>query len=151
MDVLQHACWTDSEPHSVPPDVVFDSLAPAERCRVLTDAYREAGGTGSVVLIRRAWIGAAPRAALDAQIDVYRSYASTAAQEGWDEDQLVTVDDPTEVADRLADVAARVGADAVNLRLTVPDVPPEAVREQIARLGDQVVPRLRAALAAPAP
>ncbi|QYG95544.1 LLM class flavin-dependent oxidoreductase [Iamia sp. SCSIO 61187] len=126
--------------------LLFDSLAPAERCRVLTDAYRDAGGTGSVVLIRRAWIGAAPRAALDAQVDVYRSYAPTAAQAGWDQDQLVTVDDPAEVAQRLADVAAQVGADAVNLRLTVPDVAPEAVREQIGRLGDEVVPRLRAAL-----
>lgn len=130
--------------------LLFDSLAPAERCRALTDAYREAGGTGPVVLIRRAWIGAPPRAALDAQVDVYRSYAPAAAQEGWDQDQLVTVDDPVEVADRLAAVAARVGADAVNLRLTVPDVPPEAVREQIARLGDEVVPRLRTALSAPA-
>ena len=130
--------------------ILFDSLAPPERCRALTATYRDAGGTGSVVLIRRAWVGAAPRAALDAQIDVYRGYAPTAAQQGWDQDQLVTVDDPVEVAERLAAVAAQVGADAVNLRLTVPDVAPEAVREQIACLGDEVVPHLRAALSAPA-
>ncbi len=126
--------------------ILFDSLAPAERCRALSDAYREAGGTGPVVLIRRAWVGAPHRAALDAQVDVYRTYAAPAAQEGWDEDQLVAAADPVEVAERLADVAARAGADAVNLRLTVPDVPAEAVREQIARLGDDVVPRLRTAL-----
>jgi alkanesulfonate monooxygenase SsuD/methylene tetrahydromethanopterin reductase-like flavin-dependent oxidoreductase (luciferase family) len=126
--------------------ILFDSLAPAARCRALADAYREAGGTGPVVLIRRTWVGAPPRTALDAQVDVYRTYAAPAAQEGWDEDQLVTAEDPVEVAERLADVAARVGADAVNLRLTVPDVPAEAVREQIERIGDEVLPHLRAAL-----
>jgi alkanesulfonate monooxygenase SsuD/methylene tetrahydromethanopterin reductase-like flavin-dependent oxidoreductase (luciferase family) len=126
--------------------ILFDSLTSAERCRTLADAYRTAGGAGPVVLIRRAWIGPPPRAALDAQVDVYRTYASAAAQQGWDEDQLVSVDDPLAVAERLTSVAAAVGADALNLRLTVPDVAPEAVREQIVRLGDEVVPRVRAAL-----
>lgn len=126
--------------------ILFDSLAPAARCRALADAYREAGGAGSVVLIRRAWVGPPPRDALDAQTGVYRTYASAAAQQGWDEDQVVTAEDPGAVADGLADVLARAGADALNVRLTVPGVPAGAVREQIEALGRDVLPRLREAM-----
>ena len=43
--------------------LVFDSLTTPARCRELVDAYRDAGGTGPCVLIRRAWIGEPPGAA----------------------------------------------------------------------------------------
>ena len=41
--------------------LLFDSLSTPERCRELIDAYRDAGGTGPCVLIRRAWVGEPPR------------------------------------------------------------------------------------------
>src|SRR4029077_7279084 len=47
--------------------VLFDSMSTPERCRELTDAYRAACGSGACVLIRRAWVGEAPRGNLDAQ------------------------------------------------------------------------------------
>ena len=52
-----------------------------------------------------------------------------------------------DVADGLADAARRAGADAVNVRVHVPGVTPDAAREQIARLGAEVVPALREEIA----
>lgn len=127
--------------------ILFDSLSAPDRCRVLTDAYREAGGDGSCILIRRAWLGEPPRARVDEQLDRYRSYTPSSAQAHWGGgSQLVDAADPGAVAEELAAVAREVGADALNLRVHVPGVAPSAAREQIAGLGDAVVPALRDAL-----
>ncbi len=127
--------------------LLFDSLSAPERCRALSDAYRDAGGDGPCVVIRRAWLGEAPRERVEQQLDVYRSYAPRSAQAHWEGDQLVGASDARAVAEALADGARRAGADAVNLRVHVPGVSPTAARKQIARLGDEVVERLRRALA----
>jgi alkanesulfonate monooxygenase SsuD/methylene tetrahydromethanopterin reductase-like flavin-dependent oxidoreductase (luciferase family) len=126
--------------------ILFDSLSTPERCRELTDAYREADGTGPCILIRRAWLGEPPRERLDDQIDVYRSYSSTAAMQHWGTDELVGEDDPGAVSDGLLDAARRAGVDALNLRVHVPGVTPDAARRQIEQLGREVVPRLREGL-----
>ncbi len=130
--------------------LLFDSLSVPERCRTLIDAYRDAGGTGPCILIRRAWLGVAPVDRVEAQLDRYRAYASRAAQAHWgDADQLVGASDAASVAEELAAVALTVGADAVNLRVHVPGVTPAMAHEQIAALGDHVVPKLHAVLAPP--
>lgn len=127
--------------------ILFDSLSTPDRCAELTAAYRDAGGSGPCILIRRAWLGTPPAGRVEAQLDRYRSYASPAAQEHWgDHDQLVDAADGGAVADELAAVAAAVDADALNLRVHVPGVAPPEAREQIAGLGDAVVPALRDAL-----
>ena len=126
--------------------VLFDSLSSPARCRELTDAYRAAGGTATCVLVRRAWLGAPPRARLDEQLDRYRSYASGAAQSHWTADELATSHDPGELASMLADTLAGAGADALNLRIHVPGVDPDAAREQIVALGDDMLPALRSIL-----
>lgn len=128
--------------------ILFDSLSAPERCRELIDAYRNAGGTTSAILIRRAWVGEPPREHVDAQVDVYRSYASNAAMEHWKGDQYVGENEPAAVVETLADVLARTGADALNLRVHVPGVTPELAREQIVRIGSEVLPALRKALGA---
>jgi len=125
--------------------LLFDSLSTPERCHELTDAYRDAGGSAPCVMIRRAWVGEPPRASLDDQLDVYRSYAAPAAQAHWSEDQLVSGDDPATVAGRVADIVARAGADAVSLRVHVPGVSPGEVRNQIALL-EPVVDQVHALL-----
>ncbi len=127
--------------------LLMDSLSTPERCRELTDAYRAEGGAGACIAIRRVWIGPPPRDEVDRQLDRYRSYSSRAAQAGWGSDELITANDAGAVAEMVATTLARAGADAVNLRVHVPGVSPEAARDQIARLGDGVVGRLRAALA----
>jgi hypothetical protein len=129
--------------------ILFDSLSTVARCRTLTDAYRESGGPGPCVLIRRVWLGEPPRSRLDEQLDRYRSYTPRAAQAHWGEEdrQLVDGPDPATVVDGLVAVAQAVNADALNLRVHVPGVAPSSVREQIVGLGDEVVPRVRDALA----
>jgi alkanesulfonate monooxygenase SsuD/methylene tetrahydromethanopterin reductase-like flavin-dependent oxidoreductase (luciferase family) len=127
--------------------LLFDSLSTPERCRELIDAYHDAGGSAPCVMIRRAWVGEPPRARLDDQVDVYRSYSSAAAQEHWGRDELVDAPTPESVVDGLVDALRRAGADACNLRVHVPGVDPTAARAQIVRLGDEVLPLLRAALA----
>lgn len=126
--------------------LLFDSLSTPERCRELVDAYRVAGGSAPCVLIRRAWVGEAPRGNLDDQLAVYRSYSPTSAQANWGGDELVVAPSPEAVAAGLLDTLQRSGADALNLRVHVPGVSPADAREQIARLGDEVLGPLRAGL-----
>ena len=122
--------------------ILADSLSTPERARQLTDAYHEAGGDQTCVLIRRAWVGEPPTSHIDEQISRYRSYAEPGAQAHWQSDQLVASPEATEVAEELAAVAVSAGASALNLRVHVPGVPREAVRDQIAALAD-VVAELR--------
>jgi alkanesulfonate monooxygenase SsuD/methylene tetrahydromethanopterin reductase-like flavin-dependent oxidoreductase (luciferase family) len=124
--------------------LLFDSLVTPERARMLVDAYHSAGGTGSCVLVRRAWLGAPPRADVDRQIDVYRGYAPANAPAHWGADEMVVAPNPADVAGELLRVQRAAGADALNLRVHVPGVSAQACREQIARLGSEVLPRLRA-------
>lgn len=126
--------------------LLFDSLVTQARARVLVDAYRAAGGGGSCLLIRRAWLGDAPRAEVERQVDVYRGYAPSAAPTHWGADELVQSTDAFAVAERLVAAARAAGADALNLRVHVPGVAPGTAREQIVRLGCEVVPLVRAEL-----
>ena len=125
--------------------LLFDSLSTVDRCRTLSDAYRAAGGTAPCILIRRAWIGEAPRADMDAQVGVYRSYAPGGAQQHWGGDEQIA-GTPAEVAAGLVAVLERAGADALNVRVHFPGVPPDVIREQIERLGRDVVGLVKEAL-----
>jgi alkanesulfonate monooxygenase SsuD/methylene tetrahydromethanopterin reductase-like flavin-dependent oxidoreductase (luciferase family) len=123
--------------------LLFDSLTTPARCGTLVEAFRDAGGTGPCILIRRAWLGAAPRKEVEQQLDVYRSYSAASAQSHWEGNQLASGADPDAVAQHLASAAREAHADALNLRVHVPGVSPEAAREQITALGETVLPRLR--------
>jgi alkanesulfonate monooxygenase SsuD/methylene tetrahydromethanopterin reductase-like flavin-dependent oxidoreductase (luciferase family) len=126
--------------------LLFDSLVTPQRCRTLVDAYRAAGGTASVVLVRRCWLGPAPRAAVDRQVDVYRGYAPGAAPTHWGRDEMVQSLEADDVVEQLVAATRAAGADALNLRVHVPGVEPAAARDQIERLGAEVVTRVRDAL-----
>ena len=129
--------------------LLFDSLTAPARCGELVDAYRDAGGAGPCILIRRAWVGPPPRTEIDRQLDVYRSYSSNAAMSHWEGDELASSTDPDEVARRLTAQLETARCDALNVRVHVPGVSPAAAREQIAALGTEVLPRLRTAIGAP--
>jgi alkanesulfonate monooxygenase SsuD/methylene tetrahydromethanopterin reductase-like flavin-dependent oxidoreductase (luciferase family) len=123
--------------------VVLDSLSTPERCRALTDAYRAAGGVASCILIRRVWVGEPIQERVAQQVDVYRGYAPTGAQRHWGADEQLAANEPGAVAAGLVDALRRSGCDALNLRVHVPGVPPDAVREQIVRIGTEVLGAVR--------
>jgi alkanesulfonate monooxygenase SsuD/methylene tetrahydromethanopterin reductase-like flavin-dependent oxidoreductase (luciferase family) len=127
--------------------LLFDSMSTPERCRELVDAFHVAGGTAPCVLVRRAWIGEPPRHDFENQLAVYRDYSSRAAQATWGEQEMVDSAGPEAVVVGLLDSLRRSGCDALNLRVHVPGVDPDAAREQIVRLGDHVLPPLRSEMA----
>ena len=118
--------------------LLFDSLSTPERIRTLSDAYRAAGGDRPCVLVRRAWVGSAPRDQVDRQTERYRAYASDGAQAHWQGEQLVAATETGALAQALAAVMIRAGVDALNLRIQVPGVSPTTAREQIDAMGDVV-------------
>ncbi len=129
--------------------VLFDSLLSLERTRTLTQAYREAGGTGPCILIRRAWIGPPPTANVEVQMDRYRAAASTRAMADWStEDGLVAGDSGDEVAERVHAAMTAAGCDTINLRVFLAGLDPTQVATQIARHGTETLPLLRRLLAA---
>jgi alkanesulfonate monooxygenase SsuD/methylene tetrahydromethanopterin reductase-like flavin-dependent oxidoreductase (luciferase family) len=121
--------------------LLMEGMSTPERLARLSHAFDEAGGTGSKVLIRRVWLGRAQSGLIESQRAVYESYAERAASFG--EDQTIASDEPDEMAERLAATMTEVGADALNLRVQLPGMAPEQVREQIDRIGSTVVPSLR--------
>jgi hypothetical protein len=73
---------------------------------------------------------------------VYEDSAPDAAQRHWADEHTLTDDDPVALSERVHASVSAVGADAVNLRVHMPGVERRAIREQIERLGADVVPRL---------
>jgi alkanesulfonate monooxygenase SsuD/methylene tetrahydromethanopterin reductase-like flavin-dependent oxidoreductase (luciferase family) len=112
-----------------------------ESCRMLTDAYREAGAPAAAIMVRRAWVGPPPRSRLDQQVDLYRTYAAESAQSHWADDAVLSSADPGELAEMLVETVMLAGCDGLNIRLHVPGIAPEEIRDQLAALGD-VVPRV---------
>jgi alkanesulfonate monooxygenase SsuD/methylene tetrahydromethanopterin reductase-like flavin-dependent oxidoreductase (luciferase family) len=124
--------------------LVLEGMSTPERLSRICAVFDESGGTAPKVLIRRVWLGRPDITLVDRQRQVYDSYAAPSVAFG--EDQTVSADDPAELAERLVAALRAAGADALNLRVHLPGMPAIAVREQIVHLGDEVVPRLRAAV-----
>lgn len=123
--------------------ILFDGATAPERLGELSREYIAAGGEGRRVLIRRVWLGDPPRDAFDRQLEVYRSYSPAAAQQHWRDNGFLCRDDAAALADDLAAAMREARADALNLRVHVPGVSPDAARDQIAQLGEEVVPLVR--------
>ena len=121
--------------------ILLEGMSPPARLARLTRAFDEADGQESKVLIRRVWLGPSHSDLIDAQRAVYESYAAPARSFG--EDQTIVTDDPEEMVARLAAVLNEVGADALNLRVQLPGMAHEQVREQIERIGTTVVHPLK--------
>ncbi len=117
--------------------LLFDSLTAVSRCANLADAYRDAGGIGPVVLIRRVSPGTPAGDRHRDQIRLYGSYASSAAREHWSEEPPAHGDAATIAATLLAQADA-VGADSLNLRVHTPDLRATEARGQIEALREVV-------------
>ena len=126
--------------------ILLESMSTLERQRAVVDAFRATGGTGPCVVIRRVWLGAPPDAAIRSQRAVYESYSPAAAQQHWAEQNVLVDDDAGALAARVVESVRAVDGDAVNLRVHLPDVGPDEIRDQIAALGATVVPEVRGAI-----
>ena len=122
--------------------ILMEGMSAPARLARLTAAFAESGGAGSTVLIRRVWLGRMPPGLVARQRAVYESYAGDGRS--FDEDQTIVADDPSEMVERLAATMRTVGADALNLRVQLPGMAPEEVREQIAGIGTTVVEPFKA-------
>lgn len=122
--------------------ILLESMSSLERQRAICAAHVAAKATAPRVAIRRVWLGAPPGEAMAAQRQVYEGYSPAAAQRHWVSEHAIVDDDAEALAARIEASVRDVGADACNLRVHVPDVPASAIREQIERLGAEVLPRL---------
>jgi alkanesulfonate monooxygenase SsuD/methylene tetrahydromethanopterin reductase-like flavin-dependent oxidoreductase (luciferase family) len=111
--------------------ILFDSLQTAEVSARLVAAFREAGGTGPAIAIRRVWIGDPPVDEMAAQMAHYRSYAPEAAMKNWEGDQLVAGPTPEAAAEALARYLDAAACDTVNVRVHVKGLTPEQVDGQL--------------------
>jgi alkanesulfonate monooxygenase SsuD/methylene tetrahydromethanopterin reductase-like flavin-dependent oxidoreductase (luciferase family) len=123
--------------------LLMEGMSAPKRLARLTLAFEEAGGTGSRVLIRRVWLGRVHSGLVEDQRAVYESYAAGS----FGADQTIASDEPDEMAELLVATMREVGADALNLRVQLPGMSPDRVRQQIERIGTTVVPFVREALA----
>jgi alkanesulfonate monooxygenase SsuD/methylene tetrahydromethanopterin reductase-like flavin-dependent oxidoreductase (luciferase family) len=108
-------------------------------------AYRDAGGSGPIVLVRRAWIGDDPPIELEnARDQLVRATVPDYRRDAWlpPKDMIVhgTVD---MVAEELVAIMVHTGADALNLRVHVPGLAPPDVIRQIGLIG-AALPLIRA-------
>ena len=121
--------------------ILLEGMSDRSRLTELCAAYDESGGTMPKVLIRRVWLGRPLQELIEAQRRFYQSSGPGGGR--FPEDQTVITDDPAEMAGRLSDLLVSTGADALNLRVHLPGIPPPAVHDQIAALAAEVLPRLR--------
>jgi hypothetical protein len=122
--------------------ILMEGVSPIARLTAFCRAYDEAGGRAGKVLIRRVWLGAPLEAIIESQRRFYQSFRADGGE--LPEDQTIAVDDPIEMADRLAHVVTAAGSDCINIRVHLPGIPAADIRDQIVRLGEEMVPRLRA-------
>ncbi len=131
--------------------LLFDSLVSISRAAEVSAAHEAAAqdaaaGGGARILIRRAWVGSLPASSTGAQMARYARAAPDAARAHWAADGgLVASPDPAEVSERLASQARDAGCDTLNLRVFQAGMSATQVRDQIERLGADVLPALRAA------
>jgi hypothetical protein len=94
------------------------------------------------------WIGEPPREQIAKQLDHYREAAAAAGAQLSADDEMINSDDAHEIAQQLLAALDVAGADALNIRVHVPGIAPGQAREQIARIGAEVVPEVRRGLGA---
>jgi hypothetical protein len=126
--------------------VHLDLVSRDQRLRELAQCYEERGGTGPRVLIRQVWLGRPPAGLHASQRDVYGSYTTASAKQHWQpEDHTIAAPSADELVTRLLASAAAASATALDLRVTVAGMTPDDTREQVERIGREVVPLVRAA------
>lgn len=118
--------------------ILTEGMSSPSRLAGLCASYDDAGGTEPKVIIRRVWLGEPLTELVAEQREFYQR-----ARQTLPDDQTIATPDPVELAERLAQLVVVTGADALNLRVHLPGIPPAAIRDQIEQLCAGTLPRLR--------
>ncbi len=121
--------------------ILMEGMSGVPRLKLLSEAYDDAHGTGAKVLIRRVFLGTAQTDLVNRQRTIYNGFSNAAAL--FDDDETVAYRNPDDVVTRLNNIVEQTNVDALNLRVHLPGMSPETVREQIRSLGTAVVPALK--------
>jgi alkanesulfonate monooxygenase SsuD/methylene tetrahydromethanopterin reductase-like flavin-dependent oxidoreductase (luciferase family) len=121
--------------------ILMEGMSSADRLTTLTKAFDRVGGRGPKVLIRRVWLGEVQTDLVLRQRAVYDSYSGASIT--FADDQTIASAEPAEVVARLRELIEATRSDALNLRVHLPGMPPEAVREQIETIGTEVLQPLK--------
>lgn len=132
--------------------VLLESAITAEEVARQVAAYRDAGGTGPIVSVRRAWIGSDPPVELErARDQLVRATVPDYRRGAWLDPKDVIMHGTVEsVADALVATMQTTGAQVLNLRVHVPGLAPADVIRQIGLVGE-TLPLIRAGWARSAP
>jgi alkanesulfonate monooxygenase SsuD/methylene tetrahydromethanopterin reductase-like flavin-dependent oxidoreductase (luciferase family) len=123
--------------------IIGSSLLDDTRTAALEQTHREAGGRGPHVMIVRAWLGEPPWSLIERQLHEYRSAPDATRTLAGGEGDLEHHDDPAVLAGRIVGRLHAVRATACNVRVHAAGLEPAVAREQIVRMGDEVVPLVR--------
>jgi alkanesulfonate monooxygenase SsuD/methylene tetrahydromethanopterin reductase-like flavin-dependent oxidoreductase (luciferase family) len=124
--------------------IMLESQIRSDVARRMVDTYLDSGGRGPRVLQRRIWVGEPPHALIAAMMDAYRDATPDYDRSGWLPPEATFLSGAgTAIGEELDEVLSRSGATSLALRMHANGVPPEAVHEQIERVGAEVLPVLR--------
>jgi hypothetical protein len=128
--------------------VIYPGSEEPDRLRDLTDEYRAAGGSGPAICIKSVWVGhGGPRDPggdrTDSMAQAYAAASAPGMRQAGGFPSGPIEGDTDEVVERLVAFVRTAGVDAVNLRCNRAGVATQAVVEQVARVGAQVLPALR--------
>jgi hypothetical protein len=121
-----------------------DGLSDPPRLRRLVDWYLEEGGHGPLVLTRSVWHGESDPARIEAEATRYALYAPAQRRAAFANFDTTIAGSAAQVAGGLLRAIAETGATALSLRLSAVGVPASEVLEQIAVIGAEVLPEVRA-------
>jgi hypothetical protein len=124
--------------------LLTDGLSRLERLRQLVDWYLEEGGRGPLVLTRSVWWGQTDPAAIEAEAARYARYAPTQRRARFDDQNTTISGSGPQLAGGLLHAMAETGATALSLRVSAVGVSAPDMLEQIATIGAEVLPEVRA-------
>jgi alkanesulfonate monooxygenase SsuD/methylene tetrahydromethanopterin reductase-like flavin-dependent oxidoreductase (luciferase family) len=124
--------------------LLTDGLSGPARIRRLVDWYLQEGGNGPIVLTRSVWCGQPDPARIEAEAARYTRYAPAQRRVPFAPSNSIISGSTAQVAGGLLRALTETGATALNLRVSAVGVPGPEMLEQIAAIGAEVLPEVRA-------
>lgn len=127
-------------------------LVPPSSCAIeaaaeFTREYRKAGGNGPIMINRRAWLGRPDSRHIESLAAHMAARPGVVQGQSHYQSDIISSENPLEVSEKLAGVAAKVGADSINIKFFFPDLKPGEMGRQLEAFGREVIPCLKRRLA----